>query len=85
ISSKTKASPGSRMTATKSKSAEITTFNISLVVHETIAKNDDFQKEESNPYVVSISMGIFRVLVSPLGITTITIIRRIVSNYEAFQ
>ncbi|RYR29369.1 hypothetical protein Ahy_B01g053762 [Arachis hypogaea] len=30
-------------------------------------------------------MGIFRVLVSPLGITTITIIRRIVSNYEAFQ
>ena len=63
----------------------ITTFNISLVVHGTIAENDDFQKEESNPYAVPISMGIFRVLVSPLGITTTTIIRRIVSNHEAFQ
>ncbi|XLS78239.1 hypothetical protein HN51_062464, partial [Arachis hypogaea] len=63
----------------------ITTFNISLVVHGTIVKNDDFHKEESNPYVVPISIGIFRVLVSPLGITTITMIRRIVSNHEAFQ
>ncbi|RYR38400.1 hypothetical protein Ahy_A09g043444 [Arachis hypogaea] len=64
---------------------KITTFNISLVVHGTIAENDDFQKEESNPYAVPISMGIFRVLFSPLGITTITIIRRIISNHKAFQ
>jgi len=30
-------------------------------------------------------MGIFKLLESPLDITTSTIIRRIVSNHEAFQ
>ncbi|GLT41682.1 hypothetical protein SLA2020_157260 [Shorea laevis] len=63
----------------------ITTFNISLVVHGTISESDDFQKEEGNPYAVPISMGIFKVLESPLDITTTTIIRRIVANHEAYE
>ncbi|KAK6778239.1 hypothetical protein RDI58_024957 [Solanum bulbocastanum] len=63
----------------------ITTFNISLVVHGTVAEDNDFQKETGNPYAVPISMGIFQVLDSPLDITTSTIIRRIVSNHEAYQ
>ncbi|KAG2686257.1 hypothetical protein I3760_10G167600 [Carya illinoinensis] len=63
----------------------ITTFNISLVVHGTVAENNDFQKEKDNPYAVPISMGIFKILESPLDITTTTIIRRIVSNHEAYQ
>ncbi|CAI0466765.1 unnamed protein product, partial [Linum tenue] len=63
----------------------ITTFNISSVVHGTVAENNDFEKEESNPYAVPISMGIFKVLDSPLDITTTTIIKRIVSNNEAYQ
>ncbi|CAA3005789.1 ethanolamine-phosphate cytidylyltransferase-like [Olea europaea var. sylvestris] len=63
----------------------ITTFNISLVVHGTVAEDNDFQKERDNPYAVPISMGIFELLESPLDITTSTIIRRIVSNHEAFQ
>ncbi|KAJ6913457.1 ethanolamine-phosphate cytidylyltransferase-like [Populus alba x Populus x berolinensis] len=63
----------------------ITTFNFSSVVHGTVAENDDFQKEQDNPYAVPISMGIFKVLDSPLDITTTTIIRRIVSNHEAYQ
>ncbi|XP_061375464.1 ethanolamine-phosphate cytidylyltransferase [Gastrolobium bilobum] len=63
----------------------ITTFDISLVVHGTVAENNDFQKEQCNPYAVPISMGIFKVLESTLDITTTTIIRRIVSNHEAYQ
>ncbi|GKV04259.1 hypothetical protein SLEP1_g16439 [Rubroshorea leprosula] len=63
----------------------ITTFNISLVVHGTISESDDFQKEEGNPYAIPISMGIFKVLESPLDITTTTIIRRIVANHEAYE
>ncbi|KAJ4780076.1 Ethanolamine-phosphate cytidylyltransferase [Rhynchospora pubera] len=63
----------------------ITTFNISLVVHGTIAENMDFLKEESNPYAVPMAMGIYQQLESPLDITTSTIIKRIVSNHEAFQ
>ncbi|CAK7343424.1 unnamed protein product [Dovyalis caffra] len=63
----------------------ITTFNISTVVHGTVAENNEFQKELDNPYAVPISMGIFKVLDSPLDITTTTIIRRIVSNHEAYQ
>ncbi|PRQ42591.1 putative ethanolamine-phosphate cytidylyltransferase [Rosa chinensis] len=63
----------------------ITTFNISLVVHGTVAENNNFEKETGNPYEVPISMGIFKVLESPLDITTSTIIRRIVSNHEAYQ
>lgn len=63
----------------------ITTFNISLVVHGTVAEDNDFQKEEGNPYEIPKSMGIFQVLDSPLDITTSTIIKRIVSNHEAYQ
>ncbi|XP_062167661.1 ethanolamine-phosphate cytidylyltransferase [Alnus glutinosa] len=63
----------------------ITTFDISLVVHGTVSENNDFQKEKCNPYAVPISMGIFKILESPLDITTITIIQRIVSNHEAYQ
>ncbi|KAL2900239.1 Ethanolamine-phosphate cytidylyltransferase [Bienertia sinuspersici] len=63
----------------------ITTFNISLVVHGTVAESDDFEQENDNPYAVPISMGIFKVIESPLDITTSTIIKRIVSNHEAYQ
>ncbi|KAJ6369357.1 hypothetical protein OIU78_001677 [Salix suchowensis] len=63
----------------------ITTFNISSVVHGTVAENNDFLKEKDNPYAVPISMDIFQVLDSPLDITTTTIIKRIVSNHEAYQ
>ncbi|XP_068317803.1 ethanolamine-phosphate cytidylyltransferase-like [Pyrus communis] len=63
----------------------LTTFNISLVVHGTVAENSNFEKEEGNPYEVPISLGIFKVLDSSLDITTSTIIRRIVSNHEAYQ
>ncbi|GMP86218.1 hypothetical protein CsSME_00039076 [Camellia sinensis var. sinensis] len=62
----------------------ITTFNISLVVHGTVAEDNDFRKEKCNPYDVPISMGIFKLLDSPLDITTSTIIKRIVSNHEAY-
>lgn len=63
----------------------ITTFNISLVVRGTIAESNEFQKAKSNPYAVPIEMGIFQQLDSPLDVTTSTIIRRIVSNHEAYQ
>ncbi|KAF9684909.1 hypothetical protein SADUNF_Sadunf04G0167600 [Salix dunnii] len=63
----------------------VTTFNISSVVHGTVAENNDFLKEKDNPYAVPISMDIFQVLDSPLDITTTTIIKRIVSNHEAYQ
>ncbi|GAA0156191.1 nucleotidyltransferase [Lithospermum erythrorhizon] len=63
----------------------ITTFNISLVVCGTIAEYSDFQKEKNNPYAVPMSMGIYQNLESPLEITTSTIIKRIVSNHEAYQ
>ncbi|CAL9069458.1 unnamed protein product [Musa banksii] len=63
----------------------ITTFNISLVVHGTVAEYMDFSKEESNPYAVPMAMGIYKQLNSPLDITTSTIIKRIVSNHEAYQ
>ncbi|KAF8671280.1 hypothetical protein HU200_049989 [Digitaria exilis] len=57
----------------------ITTFNISLVVHGTIAENMDYAKEDS------MAMGIYHRLESPLDITTSSIIRRIVANHEAYQ
>ncbi|KAL4557737.1 hypothetical protein LXL04_035925 [Taraxacum kok-saghyz] len=63
----------------------ITTFNISLIVHGTVAEDDDFEKDNRNPYDVPKSMEIFKVLESPLDITTSTIIKRIVSNHEAYQ
>ncbi|KAG6432498.1 hypothetical protein SASPL_104075 [Salvia splendens] len=63
----------------------ITTFNISLVVQGSVAEDNDFQKEKENPYEVPNSMGILKLLESPLEITTSTIIKRIVSNHDAYQ
>ncbi|KAK1355512.1 Ethanolamine-phosphate cytidylyltransferase [Heracleum sosnowskyi] len=63
----------------------ITTFNISIVVHGTVAEDNDYQKEKRIPYDVPVSMGIVKLLDSPLDITTSTIIKRIVSNHEAYQ
>lgn len=42
-------------------------------------------QEELNPYAVPMAMGIYKQLNSPLDITTSTIIKRIVSNHEAYQ
>ncbi|KAI3819167.1 hypothetical protein L1987_12992 [Smallanthus sonchifolius] len=64
---------------------KITTFNISLVVHGTVAEDDDYEKNNRDPYDVPKSMNILKVLESPLDITTSTIIKRIVSNHEAYQ
>ncbi|XP_076895980.1 ethanolamine-phosphate cytidylyltransferase-like [Bidens hawaiensis] len=63
----------------------ITTFNISLVVHGTVAEDDDYEKDDRDPYDVPRSMDILKVLESPIDITTSTIIKRIVSNHEAYQ
>ncbi|CAK9149348.1 unnamed protein product [Ilex paraguariensis] len=63
----------------------ITTFNISLIVHGTVAEDKDFQKEKRDPYAVPNGMGILKLLESPLDITTSTIIKRIVANHEAYQ
>lgn len=63
----------------------ITTFNISLVVHGTVAEYNNFPKGKEDPYAIPISLGIYEQLESPLDITTTTIIRRIVSNHEAYQ
>ncbi|KAK8950235.1 hypothetical protein KSP40_PGU000001 [Platanthera guangdongensis] len=63
----------------------ITTFNVSLVVHGTIAENMDYLVEKSNPYAVPMEMGILQTITSPLDITTSTIIKRIVANHEAYQ
>ncbi|RWR79116.1 ethanolamine-phosphate cytidylyltransferase [Cinnamomum micranthum f. kanehirae] len=81
----------------------ITTFNISLVVHGTVAEESGFQKVNlimeytvhflhlkigtrvPSVEIVPIEMGIYRQLESPLDITTSTIIKRIVSNHEAYQ
>ncbi|KAG6488256.1 hypothetical protein ZIOFF_057015 [Zingiber officinale] len=41
--------------------------------------------EDSNPYAVPMAMGIYKQPQSPLGITTSTIIKRIVANHEAYQ
>lgn len=42
-------------------------------------------QEKRIPYDVPVSMGIVKLLDSPLDITTSTIIKRIVSNHEAYQ
>ncbi|PIA24736.1 hypothetical protein AQUCO_57600002v1 [Aquilegia coerulea] len=56
-----------------------------MVVHGTVAEDNDYQMEKCNPYAVPTDMGIYRLLESPLDITTTTIIKRIVSNHEAYQ
>ncbi|XP_047340730.1 ethanolamine-phosphate cytidylyltransferase-like [Impatiens glandulifera] len=63
----------------------ITTFDISLVVHGIVAEDNDYERGGDGPYAVPFSMGILKTLDSPLDITTSTIIKRIVSNHEAYQ
>lgn len=63
----------------------ITTFNISLVVCGTVAETENPLNGEVDPYEAPQSMGIFKILESPLDITTTTIIKRIVANREAYQ
>lgn len=61
----------------------IITFNISLVVHGTVAENS-LLTAESDPYKVPKSMGIFRLLESPKDITTTSVAQRIVANHDAY-
>lgn len=62
----------------------ITTFNISLVVHGTVAENGDLMKE-NDPYIAPKELGIFKIIESRRDITTTTIIKRIVANHEAYK
>ncbi|KAE8125964.1 hypothetical protein FH972_020724 [Carpinus fangiana] len=63
----------------------ITTFNISLVVHGTVAENNPLLTGENDPYKVPKSMGIFRLLESPKNITTTSVAERIIANHEAYM
>ncbi|KAI3949624.1 hypothetical protein MKW98_020946 [Papaver atlanticum] len=63
----------------------ITTFNISLVVHGTIAENNPLLKDSHDPYSAPRSMGIFRTLDSPKNITTTSVAKRIIANLEAYK
>lgn len=63
----------------------ITTFDISLVVHGTIAENGDLLSDENDPYKAAKELGIFKVIESPMDTTTTTIIKRIVANHEAYK
>ncbi|TXG48670.1 hypothetical protein EZV62_024545 [Acer yangbiense] len=62
----------------------ITTFNISLVVHGTVAETNTSLTGETDPYAIPKSMGIFRLLESPKSITTTSVAQRIVANHEAY-
>lgn len=62
----------------------ITTFNISLVVHGTVAEKSIIHSEV-DPYEVPKSIGIFRLLESPKSITTISVAQRIMANHEAYM
>ncbi|KAE9614031.1 putative ethanolamine-phosphate cytidylyltransferase [Lupinus albus] len=61
----------------------ITTFNISMVVHGTVAEYSLFN--ESDPYEVPKNMGIFHLLESPKDITTTLLAQRIMANHEAYM
>ncbi|KAF7820558.1 ethanolamine-phosphate cytidylyltransferase-like [Senna tora] len=61
----------------------ITTFNISLVVHGTVAEKS--QNSEIDPYEVPKGMGKFQLLDSPKDITTTSVAQRIMANHEAFM
>ncbi|XP_012079740.1 ethanolamine-phosphate cytidylyltransferase isoform X2 [Jatropha curcas] len=63
----------------------ITTFNISLVVHGTIAECNSLLAGIPDPYAVPKSMGIFQILESPKNITTTSVAQRIVANHEAYM
>lgn len=63
----------------------ITTFNISLVVHGTVAESNSFVNGARDPYEVPKSMGIFHMLESPKDITTTSVAQRIIANHEAYK
>ncbi|XP_043710429.1 ethanolamine-phosphate cytidylyltransferase-like, partial [Telopea speciosissima] len=62
----------------------ITTFNISLVVHGTVAESFCLI-EEVDPYAAPKAMGIFRLLESPKDITTTSVVKRIIANHEVYE
>ncbi|CAN1340312.1 Ethanolamine-phosphate cytidylyltransferase [Linum perenne] len=62
----------------------ITTFNISVVVHGSVAEHNSISTGESDPYAVPKAMGIFRMLDSPKDITTTSVTKRIIANHEAY-
>ncbi|XP_042050890.1 ethanolamine-phosphate cytidylyltransferase-like [Salvia splendens] len=62
----------------------ITTFNISLVVHGTVAEKNPFLNGKLDQYAVPKSMGIFQTLESPKDITTTSIAERIIANHEIY-
>ncbi|XP_012474161.1 ethanolamine-phosphate cytidylyltransferase [Gossypium raimondii] len=62
----------------------ITTFNISIVVHGTVAESNSLLPGETDPYAFPKSMGIFRLLESPKSLTTSSVSQRIVANHEAY-
>ncbi|KAK3022342.1 hypothetical protein RJ639_047047 [Escallonia herrerae] len=63
----------------------ITTFNISLVVHGTVAESNSSLNDKADPYVVPKKLGIFRTLESPKDITTTSVAQRIVANHEIYM
>jgi ethanolamine-phosphate cytidylyltransferase len=62
---------------------QITTFNISLVVHGTVTEGNS--TGEIDPYAVPKSMGIFKTITSPKSITSVSVATRIVDNHEAYK
>ncbi|XP_043712894.1 ethanolamine-phosphate cytidylyltransferase-like isoform X1 [Telopea speciosissima] len=63
----------------------ITTFNISLVVHGTVAENNCLVSGDADPYAAPKAMGIFRMLDSPKDTTTTSVAKRIIANHEVYQ
>lgn len=61
----------------------LTTFNISLVVHGTVAESSC--NGEVDPYASPKSMGIFQMIVSPRNTTSTSVARRIIDNFEAYK
>ncbi|XP_058188983.1 ethanolamine-phosphate cytidylyltransferase-like [Rhododendron vialii] len=62
----------------------ITTFNISLVVHGTVAESNHFWNGKADPYEVPKSLGMFQMLESPKNITTTLVAQRIMANHEIY-
>ncbi|XP_052182562.1 ethanolamine-phosphate cytidylyltransferase-like isoform X2 [Diospyros lotus] len=63
----------------------ITTFNISLVVHGTVAESNYFLKGKTDPYKVPKNTGIFQMLESPKDITTTSVVQRIIANHGIYM
>ncbi|XP_042495373.1 ethanolamine-phosphate cytidylyltransferase-like [Macadamia integrifolia] len=63
----------------------ITTFNISLVVHGTVAESNSLLSGEVDPYAAPKAMGIFKMLESPKDITTTSVAKRIIANHEIYK